>query len=295
MRADGDGVDEEILYILRHLLLRTLYFGRFERQVRLYTVVLTQPEIFVTIYKILQILITLFRNRDDGRCLTRDRIAHISAFYTRQSCFEISYRILEETEQQFDRIRTLQMNIATRVTTLATLYFYLECNVAFFGIYRLIRERSFRVYTTGTTYIQLALGFRIEVEKVFALEPTTLQVIRTIHTGFLINREERLQRRMNGILVCQDSHRCSYTDSVVCTKGRTVRRNPLSVVLDIRLDRIFLKIKDFVAVLLRYHIHVSLEDHTRMVLHAGRRRFANEHVADLVLQRFQTKGFTVIH
>ena len=100
---------------------------------------------------------------------------------------------------------------------------------------------------------------------------------------------------MNDVLVRQDSHRRSHTDTVIGTEGRTVSRHPLAVILYISLDSIFLEIKHLVAVLLRYHIHVSLQDHTRMVLIARRSRFTDQHVADLVLKGLQTETLAIIH
>ena len=100
---------------------------------------------------------------------------------------------------------------------------------------------------------------------------------------------------MYGILVCEDRHRRSYTDTVIGTQRCAIGSYPLAVVLYIGLDRVFLKIEVLVAVLLRHHIHVSLQDHTRMVLVARRSRFANEDVTDLVVKGLQTETFTVVH
>ena len=100
---------------------------------------------------------------------------------------------------------------------------------------------------------------------------------------------------MNGVLVRKDGHRSSYTDTIVRTKGRAISRNPLSVVLDICLNRVFLKIELLIAVLLWYHIHVSLQDDTRVILIPCRSRFTNQHIADLVLKGLQTETLSVIH
>ena len=153
MRAERDSMDQEILYILRHLHFRALYLLSGEMQIGLHTVVLTQPEILVTINQILYVLITLFRNSDDCRCLTRDSITHVTAFHTRQTCLEISDRIFQETEQQLDRIRSLQMDIATRVTAFATFQRHFQRDITLFGLYRLIRERSLRIDTSGATHV----------------------------------------------------------------------------------------------------------------------------------------------
>ena len=66
VRAERDSVNEEILHVLRHLGLRALHFRSLERQVGLYTVVLTQPEVLIAVHEVLYILITLFGNSDNG-------------------------------------------------------------------------------------------------------------------------------------------------------------------------------------------------------------------------------------
>ena len=98
---------------------------------------------------------------------------------------------------------------------------------------------------------------------------------------------------MNRILVSQNSQCRCHTDTVVSTQRRAVSRHPFAVVLYIGLNGIFLKIKHFIAVLLRHHVHVSLQNNARMVLHACTRRLTNQHIADLVLQRLQTKALAV--
>ena len=98
------------------------------------------------------------------------------------------------------------------------------------------------------------------------MQPAALERKRTVHTRLFVHGEERLQRRMNDVLVGQDSHGCSHTYAVVRTEGGAVGGHPLAVVLNVRLDRVFLEVKHAVAVLLRHHIHVPLQDHARMVL-----------------------------
>ena len=146
-------MNEEILHVFRHLGLRTFYLGSLEGQVRFYAIVLTQEQVLIAIYQVLQILITLLRNSDDGCCFTRNCITHVTALYARQTCLEVRYCILEEAEEQLNRIRTLQVNITTRVTTLATLDLNAQGDISFFGVYRLIFKSRLAINTTGATDI----------------------------------------------------------------------------------------------------------------------------------------------
>ena len=181
------------------------------------------------------------------------------------------------------------------MTALATLDLYAQRDIAFFGGNRFVSKRSLSVYTAGAAYIELTFGLRVKIEQVFALQPTAFEVIRSVHTRFFIDGEERLQRRMNDILIRQYSHRCRYANTVVRAECGAVSGYPLAVVLDIGLNRVFLKIKHFVAVLLRHHIHVALQNNTRMVLHTGTGRLTNKHIAYLVLKGFQTERLAVVH
>ena len=65
VRTKSDGMDQEILHIFRHLGLGTLHFFCRKMQIGLDTVVLLQPEVFVTVHEVLQILVTIFRDSDD--------------------------------------------------------------------------------------------------------------------------------------------------------------------------------------------------------------------------------------
>ena len=100
---------------------------------------------------------------------------------------------------------------------------------------------------------------------------------------------------MHHIFVREDCHGCGYADTIVGAESSTIGRYPFAVIFNVGLDRIFLKVKDFVGVLLRHHIHVSLQDNARMILIARRGGFANKDVADLVLEGFQTERFAIIH
>ena len=99
---------------------------------------------------------------------------------------------------------------------------------------------------------------------------------------------------MYDVLVSQNSHSRSHAYAVVGAQRRAVGGHPLAVVLNVRLDRVFLEVKHTVAVLLRHHIHVSLQDHARMVLVTRRGGLAYQHVADSVSLCFQTEALAVI-
>ena len=100
---------------------------------------------------------------------------------------------------------------------------------------------------------------------------------------------------MNHVLVSQYSHRYSGSDAVVSTQSRTVGGYPLTVVLYISLDGILFEVEYLVAVLLRHHVHVSLQDHSGMALHTRRSRLTDKHIAYLVLQGLQAQRLAVVN
>ena len=158
------------------------------------------------------------------------------------------------------------MDVAAGVSTLAARQTYVQCDIAILNRHRYVAECSRGVHTAGAAHVQFAFGLRVQVQQRLALQPAALERKRTVHTGLFVHGEECLQRRMNDILVSQNSHSRSHAYAVVGTEGGTVGSHPFTVVLNVGLDRVFLEVKHAVAVLLRHHIHVSLQDHARMVL-----------------------------
>ena len=287
-------MDEEVLNVLGHLRLgaRHLFGGQLE--VGLYAVELHEQLVLHAGHQVAEVVIVLGGDGHDGRGLARDGVPQASALYRCQTGFVVDHSLFQNAEQLLDSIGALQVDIASRVTALATRQADAYGYVALFGLYGLEVERSGGVHAAGAAYVQFALGLRVEVEQVFAAQPSALEVERTVHAGLFIHGEQCLQRGMHGVLVGQDSHGGRNADTVVSAQSRTVGRYPLAVLLYIGLDGVFLKVEDAVVVLLRHHVHMALQDDTRMVFHAGRRRFADQHVADLVLQGLQTQALTVI-
>ena len=286
---------QEILHVFRHLRLRAFYLLGGEMDTAVHAVVLAQPQVFVAVHKVLHVLITLFGYGDDGGRLTRYGVAQRTAFHALQACLEIGYGIFQETEQQFDGVGTLQMDVASRMTAFAAAHAHTQCDVAGLGLYRLVAEGGSRVHASCAAYIQLSFRLAVQIQQILAFQPSRFQVVCAVHAGLFVYREECLQGRMNGVLVGKNSHCCCHADAVVCTQSRAVGGHPFAVVLHVCLYRVFLKVEYTVAVLLRHHVHVALQNNARMILHACTRRLADQHIADLVLKGLQTKTLAVIH
>ena len=284
--AEGDGMDEEVLHILRQLVVRARHFLSGEADIVLYAIELADEEVFVVGYQIKQFVFPLSRNRDDRTCLAGNSIAQATAFHGGEARLVISHRVFEEAEEQFDGTGTLQMDVASGVPAFAALERDFQRDVAFLGGNGLVVEGRGGVHAAGATYIQFAFRLRVEVQQGLALQPAPFEVKRTVHTRLFIYGNEHLQRRVYHTLIGEDSQRRCHADAVVCTEGGAVGGYPLTVIFDICLNGVGLKIEHLIAVLLRHHIHVPLQDHTRVVLHARAGGFTNQDVAYLIGQGF---------
>ena len=144
-------MDEVVLYILRDLFLGALHLLHREGDTVVHALVLLEVQILVTIDEILQVLITLFGDSDHRRRLTRDGVSQRTALDASQTGFEVRYGVLQEAEEELDSVRTLQMDVASRVTTLAAFHRHLQRDVAFLRLYLLVAEGGVGVDTAGAT------------------------------------------------------------------------------------------------------------------------------------------------
>ena len=279
-------MDEEVLHILRQFVVGAGDFFSGEADVVLHAVKLADEEVFVVGYQIKQFVFPFSRNRDDRTCLAGNSIAQAPAFHSSEARLVISHRVFEEAEEQLDGIGTLQMDVAAGVPAFAALERDFQRDVAFLSSHRFVVESSRSVHAAGAAYIQFAFRLRVEVQQGLALQPAAFEVERTVHARLFIHGNEHLQRRVYHTLIREDSQSRCHADAVVCAEGGAVGGYPLAVVFHICLNGVGLEIEHFIAVLLRHHIHVPLQNHTRVVLHARAGGFANQDVAYLIGQGF---------
>ena len=119
-----------------------------------------------------------------------------------------------------------------------------------------IIENSGSVNSAGATHENLSFVLRVEVDQCLGLDETGLDVIRTVHSGLLRNREKSLDltHREVAYKQCQC---CSNADSVVCTESRFLRNHPS--VLNYIVDRIFREIMLASGNFLTNHVLVALQ------------------------------------
>ena len=257
-----------------------------EADVVLHAVKLADEEVFVVGYQIEQFFFALSGYGNDCTCFAWYCVSQAAAFDRGEACFVVRYRVFEETEEQFDGIGALQMDVAAGVPAFAALERDFQRDIALLGGNRFEVEGRGSVHTSGAADIEFAFGLGVEVQQGLALEPSSFEVESTVHACLLIDGNEHLQGRVYDALVCEDSQCRSHADTVVRTEGSAVGGYPLGVVLNVRLNGVGLEVEDFVSVLLGNHVHVSLQNDSRVVLHARTGGLANQHIADFIGKGF---------
>lgn len=198
----------------------------------------------------------------------------------------------EELKEFLDGVGTLEVDIATGVSSVEAGNLNEECDIAFGYGNGFVVESGCAVYATSATDVEFAFGLAVEVEECASLEDIGLEGFGTVHARFLIDGEERFECGMLEGVVSKDSHSRSYTHAIVRTKGGAIGSNPLAV--DVRLDGVSFEIEVLVGVLLRHHVHVTLEDDTRVAFVTRSGGFADDDVADFVDDGFEVERAAIV-
>lgn len=172
------------------------------------------------------------------------------------------------------------MDVAARVAAEQTANAHLHIIEILGSVAAFVGEIGSGVDAACAAYEDLAVVFRIEVQKHRAADHILAEVLGSFEADLLVDGEESLNRTVNQILVDHHGHSGGAADAVVGAESGALGLNPLAV--DISLDRVFHKIMAYVAVLLGNHVHVGLKDHRRGVLMTGSGRLAHHYVAHLV-------------
>ena len=150
----------------------------------------------------------------------------------------------------------------------------------------LIFEMGRYIDSPGTSHVQFAFVFRVEIDQNTALEHIAPQLVGSGQPRLLVHRKEALQSRVRNIFPFEDRQHRADAHPVVGSERRPAGFDPLTV--HVGLDRIGFEIEFQVAVLLGHHIHMRLQNDRRMSFVARRGRFAHDYVADRILPVFQT-------
>ena len=103
----------------------------------------------------------------------------------------------------------------------------------------------------------------------------------TFHAGLLIHGNDHLQRRMGNGLVCQDGQCISQSNAIIAAQGRPLGEHIAAIVRHIQA--LGLQIDGTVLILFANHVHMALDNHRGMILHAAGAFLEHNHVVQLIL------------
>ena len=157
-------------------------------------------------------------------------------------------------------------------------------NVFLVAFSLLVVKRSGDVHAAGATYDELALLFGVEVKEYFAFQFAGRQTISTIHSGLLVSGYKSLNGTVLQVGCLHYGHYRGHSEAVVSAESGALCLYPITV--NVSLYGVCLKIVRAVFLLLRHHIHVSLEDYGLAVFHTRSGRLSHNDVAGLVREGF---------
>ena len=233
------------------------------------------------------------RHRTYGIRLTRNGIVQVTAVNLTQTQVAPVQETHQVTVQQLVRIRTVLVDVISRVTAGQSLHCHTEKEITFWSRYHRTRIYRSSSRTSGTTDKEFSVVFRIQINQDISIHETFFQCKRTCQARFLIHRKQTLQRSVLHIVRSQHRQFGRHTDTIVGTQRSTLCLEPFSV--DIRLNRILLKIVFRILILFADHIHMRLQNHCLQMLLARSRRFYNQYVSCLIHLILKSSCFRKIH
>jgi len=129
------------------------------------------------------------------------------------------------------------------------------------------RQGVIAIDRTGAANAQFAFFFVIEVEQDVALQPARLHGQRAFQADFFAGGKEAFERRMAEVRVGEDGENHGDADAVIRAERGAVGMYP--VAFDDGADRVFAEVMHGVAVFLRDHVKVRLQDDAGFVFAPG--------------------------
>ena len=129
----------------------------------------------------------------------------------------------------------------------------------------------------GAADAEFAFIFKVEVEQDAAVQPVGLDGGSTEQADFFAGGEQRFQRRMAEVFVGKDGKHHGDADAVIGAERGTVGAHPVSI--NDGTDRVFAEVMHGIAVFLRDHVEVRLQDNAGFVFAPGSCRLAHADVA----------------
>ena len=209
---------------------------------------------------------------------TCDCISLVATVNSNQLPVKIKYAV-KETAKLLNCICPTLIDVITAMTSHCILYKDLFKNESFLNRFVSVTEFSGCIKTSGTAYENLALIFRIKVQKHLSGYEVRLKSHSTVKTGLFGSREQTFDFSALEITVKKCKLSCdSY--SAVCTKC-SIRSYHPTILYDIS-DRILGKVMFHPFILLANHIRMALKDNYRHIFISRCCFFRNQYVAGCI-------------
>ena len=188
-------------------------------------------------------------------------------------------------------IGTVFMDLHAGVTTLQILHHQTDTRT----IDGLTRNRNTDggASATSTGNGKDTLFLRVDVQQHSTLQHGQIDSCSTIHTGLLVHSDHQFQGRMdNGAISCE-GHSKSHGNTIVTTPGSAIGKNIIAVMGDIQA--LSIHIDGAIHILFTDHIHMTLDDHRGMILHAAGTGDENDDIVQRILDIFQALLLRKVH
>ena len=230
---------------------------------------------------------TLLLKSNGCKCLSRNGIAGCTALNIHKFGTKFLNHRKQSSCEHLDCICSIEYYIHSRMAPYKALCSNVKGLISCRNRSSCAVEICLHIKTAGTTHIKFALCLGVKIYENLTLEQPWFKRPCANHTCLLCSGKESLNWAMLNIVGLQNCHCSGNTQTIVCTQSGTC--SPYPVALNSGLDRILLKIKLHIAVLLRNHIQVSLKNNALSILHTLCCRLPYYYIAGLILDSLQTK------
>src|SRR5699024_4556316 len=169
----------------------------------------------------------------------------------------------------------------------------LHLDLLAFRLHSLYRNPADRGKSACTADPEAAFRLRVKIDQSLSFQHAAVQAYRTKKSDLFIYGDQNLQSRMRNIITVKKRKTVCNSDSVVAAQGGSVCRN--KPVFYGNIQTVFCEIMIHVRSFFTYHIHMSLDDHSRRILIAGSSGLIDHHIVQFILYILQIVFFREIH
>ena len=176
------------------------------------------------------------------------------------------------------------MDLSTGVSTLQAIHSQTDARTV--DCTALHIQRNGCAAAAGAGNGEHTLVFRVQIDQLLALKHAQVNAGSAIHAGLFIHSDDHFQRRMGNGSISHQGHGVSKGNAVIAAEGCSLGRNAVAIMGHIQTFGSH--INGAIGILLADHIHMALQDHRLMVLHAAGAVLKDDHIVQIILNITQT-------